>query len=292
MVAPSMTTQTRHQRELRGLIAGRWNAWGLRGIAIVYLAFMIVIPLSAVANQGLKDGIGSFFDDLQRFGAMDALQLTLWTAALMTVINVVMGTLTAYVIVRYQFPGKAILNALIDLPIAIPTLVTGLMIVILLGPQEALGGWLSAHGIDIVFAWPGIILALLFITFPLVVRAVQPVLEELEIDQEEAAYSLGASSWQTFRRVLLPALLPAITSGGLLTFARALGEFGSIVIVAGNIPGETLTAPVHILGEIEGGFPRSASAMSMVLLTISFSLIILLDWLNSRRKFERDDNSV
>lgn len=287
-----MTTQTRHQRELRGLIAGRWNAWGLRGVAIVYLAFMIVIPLSAVANQGLKDGIGSFFDDLQRFGAMDALQLTLWTAALMTIINVVMGTLTAYVIVRYQFPGKAILNALIDLPIAIPTLVTGLMIVILLGPQEALGGWLSDRGVDIVFAWPAIILALLFITFPLVVRAVQPVLEELEIDQEEAAYSLGASPWQTFRRVVLPALLPAITSGGLLTFARALGEFGSIVIVAGNIPGETLTAPVHILGEIEGGFPRSASAMSMVLLTISFSMIILLDWLNTRRKFERDDNSV
>ncbi len=287
-----MTTNTRHQRELRGLIAGRWNAWGLRGIAIVYLAFMIVIPLSAVATEGLKDGLGSFIDDLQRFGAMDALQLTLWTAALMTLINVVMGTLTAYVIVRYQFPGKAILNALIDLPVAIPTLVTGLMIVILLGPQEALGGWLSDRGIDIVFAWPGIILALLFITFPLVVRAVQPVLEELEVDQEEAAYSLGASPWQTFRRVVLPALLPAITSGGLLTFARALGEFGSIVIVAGNIPGETLTAPVHILGEIEGGFPRSASAMSLVLLTLSFSLIILLDWLNSRRKFERDDNSV
>ncbi len=287
-----MTTNTRHQRELRGLIAGRWNAWGLRGIAIVYLAFMILIPLSAVATEGLKDGLGSFIDDLQRFGAIDALQLTLWTAALMTMINVVMGTLTAYVIVRYQFPGKAILNALIDLPIAIPTLVTGLMIVILLGPQEALGGWLSERGIDIVFAWPGIILALLFITFPLVVRAVQPVLEELEIDQEEAAYSLGASPWQTFRRVVLPALLPAITSGGLLTFARALGEFGSIVIVAGNIPGETLTAPVHILGEIEGGFPRSASAMSLVLLTLSFSLIILLDWLNSRRKFERDDNSV
>lgn len=287
-----MTTRTRHQRELRGLIAGRWNAWGLRGVAVIYLAFMIVTPLSAVANEGLKDGLSGFWDDLHRFGAMGALRLTLWTAALMTVINVVMGTLTAYVVVRYQFPGKAILNALIDLPVAIPTLVTGLMIVILLGPQEALGGWLSDHGIDIVFAWPAIILALLFITFPLVVRAVQPVLEELEIDQEEAAYSLGASPWQTFRRVVLPALLPAITSGGLLTFARALGEFGSIVIVAGNIPGKTLTAPVHILGEIEGGFPRSASAMSLVLLTLSFSLIILLDWLNSRRKFERDDNSV
>ncbi|MSQ32241.1 MAG: sulfate ABC transporter permease subunit CysT [Dehalococcoidia bacterium] len=273
-------------------MAGRWNAGGLRGVAIIYLAFMIVIPLSAVANEGLKDGLGNFWSDLHRFGAMGALRLTLWTAALMTVINVIMGTLTAYVIVRYQFPGKAILNALIDLPIAIPTLVTGLMIVILLGPQETLGGWLGDHGIDIVFAWPAIILALLFITFPLVVRAVQPVLEELEVDQEEAAYSLGASPWQTFRYVVLPALLPAITSGGLLTFARALGEFGSIVIVAGNIPGKTLTAPVHILGEIEGGFPRSASAMSLVLLTLSFSLIILLDWLNTRRKIERDDNSV
>jgi sulfate transport system permease protein len=285
--------QAHHERTIKILISGKpWSAWGLRGLAIIYLAFMIVVPLSAVASKGLSGGLTGLWDDLNRFGAWGALGLTLWTAALMTAINLVMGTLTAYVLVRYAFPAKALLNALIDLPIAIPTLVTGLMIVVLLGPQEPIGGWLHDRGISIVFAWPGIVLALLFVTFPLVVRAVQPVLEELEVDQEEAAYSLGASPWQTFRRVMMPALLPAITSGGLLTFARALGEFGSIVIVAGNIPGISLTAPVHIFGEIEGGFERSASAMSLVLLAISFSMIVLLDWLQGRRKVDRDDNAV
>ena len=268
-----------------------WGAWGLRGVAVTYLAFMVVAPLAAIARSGLSGGLTGLWHDLHRFGALGALGLTLWTAGVMTLINIVMGTLTAYVLVRYKFPGKALLNAVIDLPIAIPTLVTGLMIVILLGPQESLGGWLKGHGIEIVFAWPGIILALLFITFPLVVRAVQPVLEELEIEQEEAAYVLGASQWQTFRRVVLPALSPSVLSGALLTFARALGEFGSIVVVAGNIPGKSLTAPVHIFGEIEGGFNRSASAMSLVLLAISFTLIMLVDWLQ-RRRAAREESDV
>ncbi|MSP79116.1 MAG: sulfate ABC transporter permease subunit CysT [Dehalococcoidia bacterium] len=265
-----------------------WGAWGLRTIALVYLALMIVVPLSAVVAEGLSGGLGGLWHDLNKFSAQGALFLTLWTGAIMTVINVVMGTLTAYVLVRYQFPGKALLNAIIDMPVAIPTLVSGLMLVILLGPQEVIGKWLDAVGIHIIFNWPAIVIALLFTTFPLVVRAVQPVLEELEIDQEEAAYSLGATQWQTFRHVMLPALRPAVISGGLLTFARALGEFGSIVLVAGNLPGKTLTAPVYILGEIESGSPRSASAMSLVLLTISFVMIILLDWLQRRRMARRD----
>jgi sulfate transport system permease protein len=282
-------TKTVHGRGKRTSATRPWGAWGLRSLALIYLALMIMVPLTAVASRGLSDGLGTFWSDLNRFGAREALLLTLWTAAFMTAINVVMGTLTAYVLVRYQFPGKFLLNALIDMPIAIPTLVTGIMIIVLLGPQSWLGGWLTEYDVRIVFTWPAIVLALLFVTFPLTVRAVQPVLEEVDIDQEEAAHSLGASQWQTFWRVLLPALSPAIISGGLLTFARALGEFGSIVIVSGNIPGRTLTAPVHIFGEIEAGNARSASAMSLVLIAIAVTMILSLDWFQHRKVGKRHE---
>jgi sulfate transport system permease protein len=280
-------TETVNGQRKRTSAVRPWGAWGLRSLALIYLALMIVVPLAAVASGGLSGGLGTFWSDLNRFGAREALLLTLWTAAFMTAINVVMGTLTAYVLVRYQFPGKFLLNALIDMPIAIPTLVTGIMIIVLLGLQSWLGGWFNEYGLRIVFAWPAIVLALLFVTFPLTVRAVQPVLEEVDIDQEEAAHSLGASQWQTFRRVLLPALSPAIISGGLLTFARALGEFGSIVIVSGNIPGRTLTAPVHIFGEIEAGNAGGASAMSLVLIAIAVTMILSLDWFQHRRLGKR-----
>ena len=284
----SLVAMVRGWRELAPA-SPPWGAWGLRSLAFLYIAIMIVVPSSAVVREGLGDGLDAFWRDLNRFGAKEALILTLWTAMVMTVINVVMGTLTAYVLVRYEFPGKAVLNAVIDLPLAIPTLVTGVVIVILLGPQGMVGGWFDDQGFEIVFSWPAIIIALLFVTLPITVRAVQPVLEVVEVDQEEAAYTLGASAWQTFWRVLVPALLPAIISGALLTFARALGEFGSIVVVAGNNPGGSLTAPVHIFAEIESGHPRGASAMSIVLLAIWFTLIIALDWVQTRRAGKRNE---
>lgn len=260
-----------------------WGTWGLRAVAILYLAVMIVLPLSAIFRDGLKDGLTAVYQDLTQPTALAALRLTLMTAALVTLINAVMGTLTAYALVRYKFPGKSLFNALIDMPFAIPTLVTGVMLVALYGPQRTLGAWLNAHGLQIIFATPGIVLALLVITYPFVIRAVQPVLMETEMGQEEAAYTIGASKWTTFRRVLLPSLLPAITTGALLSFGRALGEFGSIAVVAGNIPGRTLTAPVYIYGQIESQNQRGASSMSILLLTISFLLILSVDWLQSRK---------
>jgi sulfate transport system permease protein len=260
-----------------------WGTWGLRAVAIIYLAVMIVLPLSAIFRDGLKDGLTAFYQDLTQPTALAALRLTLMTAALVTLINAVMGTLTAYALVRYKFPGKSLFNALIDMPFAIPTLVTGVMLVALYGPQRTLGAWLNAHGLQTIFATPGIVLALLVITYPFVIRAVQPVLMETEMGQEEAAYTIGASKWMTFRRVLLPSLLPAITTGALLSFGRALGEFGSIAVVAGNIPGRTLTAPVYIYGQIESQNQRGASSMSILLLTISFLLILSVDWLQSRK---------
>lgn len=261
-----------------------WGKWGLRGTAIVYLGFMVVLPLSAIIQNGLTGGLTVFLGDVTNPTAFAALKLTLITAAIITIINSVMGTLTAYVLVRCQFPGKGLLNAIIDMPFAIPTLVTGVMLVALYGPQRTVGAWLNSHGIQVIFATPGIVLALLVVTYPFVIRAVQPVLMEVEKGQEEAAYTLGASKWTTFRRVVLPTIMPAIATGSLLCFARALGEFGSVVVVAGNIPGVTLTAPVYVFGQIESQNQRGASAMSILLLALSFTLIVTVEWLQGRNK--------
>jgi sulfate transport system permease protein len=202
----------------------------------------------------------------------------------MALINAVMGTLTAYVLVRYSFPGKGLLNAVVDLPLAIPTLVTGVMLVVLFGPQAALGAWLQRTlGWRIIFAPPGIILALLFVTFPFVVRAVQPVLASLDREQEEAAETLGAGAWTIFRRVTWPALALPVTSGTLLSFARAIGEFGAIVIVAGNIPLKSQTAAVYVLGQVESENRLGASAVSIVMLGVAYALVLVVDWLHRGR---------
>lgn len=274
----------------RTLAARSWGKLGLRGAAIVYLAFMIVLPLSAIVKSGFAGGLTLFWSDIVNPIALAALKLTLISSVLVSVINAVMGTLTAYAIVRYDFAGKRILNSLIDMPFAIPTLVTGVMLVALYGPQGTLGAWLTAHGIQIIFAKPGIVLALLLVTYPFVIRAVQPVLMEIEASQEEAAYTLGASKWRTFARIVLPNITRALVTGSLLTFARSLGEFGSIVVIAGNIPGRTLTAPVFIYGQIESQNQRSASAISIVLLALSFSLILLVEWIQSRKRSEHVAN--
>ena len=261
-----------------------WGRWGLRVTAFLYLGFMVALPLATIIKNGVADGLPAFWGDVTNPTAFAALKLTLTTSIIITIINAVMGTLTAYVLVRFRFPGMGLLNTLIDMPFAIPTLVTGVMLVALYGPQRTVGAWLNAHGIQVIFATPGIVLALLVITYPFVIRAVQPVLMELEKGQEEAAYTLGASKWTTFRRVVLPAIAPALITGSLLCFARALGEFGSIVVVAGNIPGATLTAPVYVYGQIESQNQRGASAMSILLLALSFTLILTVEWMQGRNR--------
>ncbi|HKP14395.1 MAG TPA: sulfate ABC transporter permease subunit CysT [Blastocatellia bacterium] len=261
-----------------------WGRWGLRFTAALYLGVMIALPLAAILANGLRDGLRAFWTDLLSPAAFAALKLTIILAVIVTLVNAVMGTLTAYVLVRYRFYGRGLLNGLIDMPFAIPTLVTGVMLVALYGPQRTLGAWLGAHGIQVIFATPGIVLALLVITYPFVIRAVQPVLMEAERSEEEAAYTIGASQWTTFLRVVFPNIAPAVITGSLLCFARALGEFGSVVVVAGNIPGRTLTAPVYVFGQIESHNERAASAMSLVLLALSFTLIVTVEWLQSRRR--------
>ena len=180
-------------------------------------------------------------------------------------------------LVRFRFPGRGLLAGIVDLPFAIPTLVTGVMLVALYGPSSPVGRALGRHGIDIVFAAPGILLALLFVTLPLVVRTVEPVLLELDPAEEDAARVLGAGGWTTFRRVVIPAIRPAIAAGALLTFARALGEFGAVVIVSGNITGRTLTAPVFIFQLTSQFRPEQAAAVATLLFAMSFLLVLVTE---------------
>jgi sulfate transport system permease protein len=257
--------------------------WGVRAAALSYLAILLLIPLAVIFQDGFREGLSGLWHQITLPIAWHALWLTLWTSAVMTAINTVMGTLTAFVLVRYDFPAKMLLNSLVDLPLAIPTLVTGVMLVVLFGPQQALGAWLQQNlGLSIIFAPPGIVLALLFITFPFVVRAVQPVLFNLDRTQEDAASTLGARPWTIFWRITLPPLILPLTSGALLSFARAIGEFGSVVIVAGNIPFYSQTAAVYLLGEVESENRLGASAVSIVMIAIAFGLMMLVDWLQRR----------
>jgi sulfate transport system permease protein len=254
----------------------------VRSMVVIYLGAFIALPLSAVIKMGFRKGLGGFADAILNPDTLSALSLTLQSSIAMALINAVMGTWIAYVLVRVRFPGRAIVNALIDLPFAIPTLVTGVMLVVLFGPQSGFGLWFEHHHLRIMYARPGIVIALLFVTLPFVVRAVQPLLLEADPAQEEAAVMLGASPWRTFRQVTLPSLWPGIRTGTLLSFARALGEFGSVVIVSGNIPRRTLTAAVLIYGEIESGHPEVAAAVSTILLGVAFALIVIVENLHRR----------
>jgi len=263
---------------------GRPADWLLRGAFGLFVAVLVAVPLAALVVAGLSEGPHGVVRAISDPVARDAIGRTLWTAAAMCLINAVMGTATAWILVRHRFPGRGLLSALVDLPFAIPTLVTGIMLVLLFGPQEAVGAWFSERGMPIAFGSAGIVLALTFVSLPFVVRAVEPVLQELDRDEEAAAATLGASRYLIFRRVILPAIAPAIAYGSLQAFGRALGEFGSIVVVSGNIPFRTLTAPVLIYGEVEAGSAGTAAAMSVVLLGLSLALFAVTRRMRARMR--------
>jgi len=258
----------------------------LRSAAVGYVLLLIFLPLAALAQQSVAAGWDRFIQDVSAPQAVAALWLTVETAAIATAINAVFGTLSALVLVRYEFPGRWLLNALVDLPFAIPTLVAGLMIAAIYGPTSVIGTWLQQGGLAVLYNQPGIILAMLFVTMPFTIRSLQPVLMGLERDQEEAAFTLGASPWMTFWKVTVPSVLPGLLTGVFLTFVRALGEFGSIVIVAGNIPMKTQVASVYVYGEIESYNPQAATSVSVLILLISFVVLLLLERL-TRRPGER-----
>ena len=237
----------------------------------LYLSVIVLIPLAAVAVKAFSGGIGAFFDAVTTSTSLKALAITLVISLIVAAIGAVMGTIVAWVLVRDSFPGKRIINALIDLPFALPTIVAGLTVIALYGPD-------SPFGIHLAFTRGAVFVALLFVTLPFVVRSVQPVLIELDKEVEEAAASLGASNSVTFRRIVLPALRPAILSGAALSFARAVGEIGSLLLIIGKVQ----IASIVIFADIEGDAPQAAAALSVVLLAISLLILVAIRRLGGR----------
>jgi sulfate transport system permease protein len=234
---------------------------------MLWLSLIVLLPLAAVVAKSTEGGWDAFWSAVSSRQAVDALKFTMWISLVTAAINAVMGTLVAWVLVRDRFPGKRLVNALIDLPFALPTIVAGIVLLALYGPK-------STAGIDVAFTKTAVLLALLFVTLPFVIRAVQPVLIELDKQMEEAAASLGASPLTTFRRIILPNLRPAILSGAALAFARAVGEFGSIVLISGNRPFDTQVAPVFVFKQIESDNPVGAASVSVVLLALSVLVLM------------------
>jgi sulfate/thiosulfate transport system permease protein len=245
----------------RRVRAARGGGLGL-GLVTLYLSVIVLIPLAAVAVKAFSQSPSNFWDSVTNPVALTALGVTLGVSLIVAAIGAVMGTLVAWVLVRDHFPGKRFVNALIDLPFALPTIVAGLTLLALYGPG-------SPFGIHLAYTRAAVVVALLFVTLPFVVRSVQPVLIELDKEVEEAAASLGASNATTFRRIVLPALRPAIISGAALAFARSVGEIGSLVLIVGKVQ----IASIVIFADIESDAPQAAASLSVVLLVISLLIL-------------------
>jgi sulfate/thiosulfate transport system permease protein len=236
-----------------------------RGTVVLYLSAIVLLPLAAVVSQSFEKGLSGFWDAVTSPLAVSSLELTVICSLLVVVINAIFGTIIAWILVRDDFPGKAAVNAVIDLPFALPTIVASLTLLTLYGSK-------SPVGIDIAATRAAVVVALLFVTLPFVVRAVQPLLLEMDREMEAAAASLGAGGFTIFRRIIFPNLLPGLAAGVALAFARALGEFGSVLLFAGGLP-QTMVASIFIRQQIESGNDVGASAVSVVLLTASLLLL-------------------
>ena len=241
------------------------TALGL-GYSVLFMSIVVLIPLGAVVWRARAGGWSGFWEQVTTPEAAATIRLTVVASLIVALVNVVMGTLIAWVLVRDSFPGKRIVDVLIDLPFALPTIVAGLVLLTLYGPQ-------SPVNLSLAYTRPGVVVALLFVTLPFVVRTVQPVLLELDTEMEEAAASLGASRLTIFRRIVLPNLLPAVLAGGALSFARALSEYGSTVLISGNIPFKTQLVSVHIYNQIENDNQLGAAAVATVLIAVA--LVVL-----------------
>jgi sulfate transport system permease protein len=255
--------------------AGGVGPLGL-GVATLWLSIIVLLPLAAVVAKSLEAGPAELWDAITAPAARAALLLAVGISAVVAVLNVFTGTLIAWVLVRDDFRGKSLVNAIIDLPFALPTIVASIVLLSLYGPR-------SPIGLDLYATRPALIIALAFVTLPFVVRSVQPVLMEVDREAEEAAASLGAGGWTIFRRIILPALYPALLGGAGLAFARAVGEFGSVVLIGGGIPRETEVASQYIAKQIEIDRPATAAAVSVALLAISFAVLFALRFLTRRR---------
>ncbi len=249
------------------------------GYAVAYLSLLVLLPLAACFVKAAQLTPAQFLAAAWTERARAAYLLTFGASLTAAGVNVVLGILVAWVLVRYRFPLKRVVDALVDLPFALPTAVAGLVYAKLYVPTGWLGQFLAPLGIEGSYSRLGIVLVLVFTGFPFVVRTVQPVLQDFDPDVEEAAATLGAGRWQTFLRILTPALLPAVLTGFALSFARALGEYGSVVFIAGNMPMKTEIAPVLIVAQLEGFNYAGATAVAVVLLTLSFLMLALINLL-------------
>lgn len=261
-------TRTRRPARVAGQLTAT-SGLGL-GVSLLWFSLLVLIPLAAVLTKASTGGWGGFWDTITESQTRTALRLTITQAFLVTLLNVFMGTLIAWVLVRDQFIGKRVLEVVIDIPFAMPTIVAGLVLLSLYGPK-------SPIDVNVANTPRAVFLALAFVSLPFVVRTVQPVLEELDLDVEEAAASLGASRFTIFRRIVLPSLLPAIAAGAALSFARGISEYGSLVLLSGNLANRTEVASVRILTFIEGDHLAKASSVATVLLAVSLAVIVLLD---------------
>ena len=256
------------------------------GFTIFYLSLIVLIPLSAAFIKTSTLSLHEFWVAVASPRVVASYKLTFGASLIGASINAVFGLLTAWVLTRYTFPGKRIIDALVDLPFALPTAVAGIALTAIYAPNGWIGSLLSPHGIKVAFTPIGVVIALTFIGLPFVVRTVQPILEDLEAETEEAAASLGANRWQTFTKIIFPAIAPALLTGFSLAFARAIGEYGSVIFIAGNMPMVSEITPLIIITKLEQYDYAGATAVAVVMLLISFVLLLAingLQWWNSSR---------
>ncbi len=251
------------------------------GFSIFYLCLIVLIPLSALVFKTFALTWAQFWEAVTAPRVMASYRLTFGASLLAAMVNAVFGLLVAWVLVRYKFPGKRIVDALVDLPFALPTAVAGISLTALLAGNGWIGQWLEPHGIKLAFTPAGVVVALIFIGLPFVVRTVQPVLEDAEKELEEAATSLGATRLQTFTKVIFPSIAPALLTGFAMAFARAIGEYGSVIFIAGNMPMISEITPLIIIGKLEQYDFAGATAVALVMLVISFVLLLVINGLQA-----------
>ena len=248
-------------------------------LALAYLALLLVLPVGLVLWRTVEHGAGPVWHALTQHNAIHAFRLTVTVAVVAVVCNTIFGVGLAVLLVRHNFPGKRVLNAVVDLPLAVSPVVVGLALILVYGPSGGVGRWLGDHGMRVIFAVPGMVLATIFVSLPLVVREVAPVLEEIGTEQEQAAWTLGASSVQTFRRVTLPAIRWAVAYGVVLTLARALGEYGAVAVVSGRVVGKTQTATLFVEEPFQNFDQSAAYAMAFALAVLAVVVLLALNLL-------------
>ncbi len=262
---------------------GKWASWVLIAIVIAYVGILILTPLVALALGAFEQGLGAILDALKLDFVLTSFWNTLWISLVVVLVQAIFGTIVAWVLVRHRFPGRGLINGLIDMPFAVSPVVAGYMLLLLFGRNGLFAPLVEATGMRIAFAFPGMVLATLFVTLPFMIRELVPVLEAFDTRQEKAAATLGANSWQTFWRVTLPALRWGLIYGVTLTFARALGEFGAVLVIGGAAQGSLMTTTLFIYHSLEERQYIAAYSAALALGMFSLLLVLGSDWLRSRK---------